>query len=147
VLLAAAGGIGVTYLQYGRIAETAAALPFVQASEPATADTSTTPPPGEYGSFTELEGLIVNPAGSDGTRYLAVSLAFESSSSSVVQEIKNKEVVVRDAMLNLLSERTATELSDPDRRTALKDSLRGHTNHLLTSGTVDRLYFTQFVLQ
>lgn len=147
MLLAAAGGIGVTYLQYGRIAETAAALPFIQASEPPAEDTSATSPPGEYGSFTEMEGLIVNPAGSDGTRYLAVSLAFESSSSSAMQEIKNKEVVVRDAMLNLLSEHTATELSNPDRRTALKDTLRGRTNQLLTSGAVDRLYFTQFVLQ
>jgi flagellar FliL protein len=140
-------GVGLAYVQYGWLAEKAAALPVVGEALAASPDSPETRAPGEYGSFTKMEGLIVNPAGSSGMRYLALSLAFESGSSSVVQEIENKKVVVRDAVLKFLSEHTAEQLSNPTRRTALKDSLRAETNRLLTTGTVDRLYFTQFVLQ
>lgn len=149
VVVAAGGGVGIAYLQYGWITQTASSIPFVSdvmtvAEEEKEAKK---PGPGEYGSFTEMKGLIVNPAESDGTRYLAVSLAFETGSSAVVEEIETKKVVLRDAVLNLLSERTAAELSGPDRRDELKEALREKTNSLLSSGIVNRLYFTQYVLQ
>lgn len=147
VVLASVLGIGLAYVQYGWLAEQAASLPIVGKAMAASPDSSGTRAPGEYGSFTKMEGLIVNPAGSSGMRYLALSLAFESKSPAVVKEIETKEVVVRDAVLKFLSEHTANELSDPTRRTTLKDSLRAETNRLLTTGAVDRLYFTQFVLQ
>lgn len=158
VLLAVAAGVGVAYTQYGRlsraaasvqppeqIAQVAGSIPYVrgmvdslEAEEGATR---------EYGTFTKLEGLIVNPADSEGRRYLALSLAFETTSSSVAEELTDKEVVVRDAVLDLLSERTVKELTAPARRDDLKKMLLEETNRILSNGTVHRLYFTEFVLQ
>jgi len=65
----------------------------------------------------------------------------------VENELEDNKVVVKDAVLALLSEHTAGELSDPDQRDELKDELLKETNRILNSGTVDRLYFTEFVLQ
>lgn len=143
--VAAVGGAGTAVTQYGRIAQTAAALPFVGGEEAAAGEERDAS--AAHGTFTELKGLVINPAESGGARYLAVSLAFETTSPEVVKELEAKEVVVRDAVLNLLSQRTVAELSAFEQREALKESLRAATNDLLIHGTVDRLYFTQFVLQ
>lgn len=168
VLLAATLSVGVVYTQYSQVDQTlrslpyadqaaqltgsipyadrvARAMPYVAGSKDSTAQAADESR--EYGSFTKMEGLVVNPAGTGGERYLAASLAFESKSPSVIEELKTKKVVVRDAVLTLLSERTADELSTPDRRDELKAMLRKETNRILSNGTVDRLYFTEFVLQ
>lgn len=168
VLLSATVSVGVVYLQYSRVDQALQSLPYVDqppqwvkslpgadrvaraipyVGSPADSSAGASTEPREYGSFTRMKGLVVNPAGSAGNRYLAVSLAFESKSRSVEEEIKRKRVVVRDAALSLLSEQTVDELSDPSRRDELKRMLREKTNDILRSGTVDRLYFTEFVLQ
>lgn len=155
VLLSTAVGVGIVYLQYSRIDQSLQSVPYADRvartipyiGSPADSSAEASKKPREYGSFTRMKGLVVNPAGSGGNRYLAVSLAFESESRSVEEEIKKKRIVVRDAVLSLLSEQTVDELSDPDRRDELKKMLREETNGILRSGTVNRLYFTEFVLQ
>ncbi len=162
--LAGVAGVGVTYAEYSRVGETIQSIPYVGEAvgtpgkvpyadqivgvlpfvEGNDADELG---PGESGSFAQLNGLVVNPAGSQGNRYLAVSIAFETGSPSVETELQNKKIVVKDAVLRLLSERTAEELSNPERRDDLKEALLSETNRILNDGTVDRLYFTEFVLQ
>ncbi|MFB6272198.1 MAG: flagellar basal body-associated protein FliL [Salinibacter sp.] len=164
LLVPSSAGVAVVYLQYDQVDKALQSVPYVkkvrQWSPPTSyanqvarvlpfmgADTSAGGPPREYGSFTRVKGLVVNPAGSGGNRYLAVSLAFESNSSSVMQELKDKKIVVRDAILTLLSARTVDELSDPDQRDELKRTILKETNRILRRGKVERLYFTEFVLQ
>jgi len=103
--------------------------------------------PMEYGSFYEVENMIVNPAESQGSRYLMVNVGFESDADEVLTELEDKEVVVRDRVIKLLGEFTVPQLSDIDRRTFLKDTLRTSVNQVLQKGAVQRLYFTQYVLQ
>ncbi len=103
--------------------------------------------PIEYGQFMELQGLIINPAGTNGTRYLMVNLGLESANSGVLEELKGKEVVVRDTILKLLGQRTVEELADISLRTQLKQELREAVNAVLRKGKIDRVYFTQYVLQ
>lgn len=160
VVLGVGASAAVVYTQYSQVDQTLRSIPyFDRANRLATQATSALPylgsagtsdgtadSPKEYGSFTRLEGLVVNPDGADG-RYLAVSIAFESKSSSVATELEDKKVVVQDAVISHLSEQTVEELSDTDRREKLKQGLREETNQILNSGTVDRLYFTEFVLQ
>ncbi len=150
----------VVYVQYSRVdqavqtmsaATEIGSLPYAdrvtQVLPYVGPDSSAASEPREYGSFTRIKGLVVNPAGSGGDRYLAVSIAFESKSPAVIQELSDKKVVVRDATLTLLSKRTVEELLAPDRRDELKRTLLKKTNRILSQGTVDRLYFSEFVLQ
>lgn len=103
--------------------------------------------PREYGQFVKLEGMIINPAGSDGKRFLLVDIGMESSTGAVLSELEQKDIVVRDTILKVLGSRTVEELSSLDTRTTLKTELRDAVNAILQRGTVDYLYFTQFVLQ
>ena len=139
VLLAAGGGLYLGFTQYARLAAAAAVL----ADDGGGAEEE----PVEFGEFLEVQGLIVNPAGTDGQRYLMVNLGLESSKASVLEELETKEVVVRDRVLRLLSQRSVEELADIGQREPLKDELRGAINRVLENGEVSRLYFTQYVLQ
>ena len=140
VLLALAGGLYLGFTQYARLAAAAAVLADDGGEEAEEA-------PVEFGEFLEVQGLIVNPAGTDGQRYLMLNLGLESNKGSVLEELETKEIVVRDRVLRLLSQRTVEELADIGRRDPLKDELRGAINRVLEEGEVTRLYFTQYVLQ
>jgi flagellar basal body-associated protein FliL len=102
-----------------------------------------------HGEFYQIEGLIVNPSGSDGRRFLLVNVGFETSNPTTMEELSSKDVVIRDAIVSMLARRTVPELASTAVREALKDSLRIQVNDVLgrEAGHVNRLYFTQYVLQ
>ena len=161
---AGVAGVGVTYADYGGVGKTLRSIPYVGeavgtpgAMPYADQIAGVLPFVGggadggeesqKLGALSKLEGLVVNPAESQGNRYLAVSIAFETGPPEVKKELEKKKVVIKDAVLRLLSERTVDELADPERRDGLKKALRDEANEILNKGTVDRLYFTEFVLQ
>ena len=131
-VLALALGGGGGYYQYQKAA--APEAPVEDVAEPV-----------EYGEFAVLAGVIVNPAESGGRRYLMVDLALEGDEDTV-GEVGAREAVIRDAVVGVLGQKTVDELAAIDRRTALKDTLRASVNAVI-EGEVDRLYFTQYVIQ
>lgn len=142
LLIPAAAGAAIVYSQYPQIAERAAAA-SIQFQDDDDPDNK----PVQYGHFVTLTDLLINPAGTGGKGFLVVSIGLETKSSSVIAEIEEKEIVIRDAILQLLSEHTHEELAAIEQRSALKDEIIGELNQILQKGDVDRLYFTQFLLQ
>lgn len=150
-LFTSVGGSLVAHMQYDWLAAQAHSFSVARSaaeSDEASNDTEPAPnQPIDFGSFHEIENMIVNPAESGGSRYLMVNVGFESDRDAVLIELEEKEVVVRDRVINLLSEFTVPLLADIDHRSALKDTLRQSINEVLDEGQVTRLYFTQYVLQ
>lgn len=142
VLLPAVGGGYIAYEQYPHLLATATSFGFGTDDAEADADK-----PIEYGQFIELEGLIVNPAGTDGKRYLMVNIGLEGPSEDVLAEVQSREVVVRDTILKVLGRRSVTELSDVALRNELKAEILDAVNAITRKGKIDRMYFTQYVLQ
>jgi len=103
--------------------------------------------PVEYGQFTELQGLIVNPADSEGRRFLMVNIGLETPDESGLEQLKMKDIVVRDTILRTLSTHTISELSNISMRENLKRELLSAINGVMQDSTISRLYFTQYVLQ
>lgn len=103
--------------------------------------------PVQYGHFQIIKDLVINPAGTNGKRFLLVELGLESQTEKVFEEISRKDIVVRDAILRILSQCTVDELTSIDRRDELKTQIRDTINAFLDKGQIDRLYFTQYVLQ
>lgn len=143
VLVTLGGGGYLAYSQYANLAEAAVSIgiDFGIASK-ADGDE-----PIEYGEFMTIDDLLINPAGSNGKRFLVISLGVESKDADVLAELTQKDIVVRDAILGLLSKRTADELASIDLRGQLKEEVIGELNTILRNGEIDRLYFTQFLLQ
>lgn len=100
----------------------------------------------EFGEFANLPGIIVNPAGTGGRRYLLVDLSLEVDDAKAVEEISRREIVIRDAIVRTLGEHSVEQLASLPGREALKDTILVHVNDLLEQD-VRRLYFTQYVLQ
>ena len=142
ILIPAGVGAAFAYSQYGQLVQwvtgtSDAQVPSVEeGAEPI-----------EYGLFHEITNLVINPKDSDGRRYLMVSIGLESKSPKTLEEMQAKEIVVRDKVLKLLGLMTVEELAAIENRNRIKEDLRQAVNELVHKGEIDRLYFTQYVLQ
>ena len=95
-----------------------------------------------------MENLVLNPAGSNGTRFLMAALAAEVKDEKVKEEMAGRDAELRDAALRILGVRTVEQLADMQLREALKKELVDSLNARLASKTaIKRIYFPQFVIQ
>jgi flagellar basal body-associated protein FliL len=109
----------------------------------------TKPPVGldAVGSMFQIKDIVVNPSGTNGTRYLCTTVALEITNPAVEEEATAREAQVRDLLIEILSRRTVTELSSLEMRDHIRDEIGTSVNALLTSGDIDGVYFSNFVLQ
>lgn len=142
LLIGLAGGGWIAFSYYPELARAAEILHPTAPEE----EDSGTPEPIEYGQFKELQGLIINPTNSDG-RFLMLNIGLETAEPAVLEELDQKDIVVKDTILRLMSERTVQELGDITRRDTLKQVLIDALNGILNNGKIDRIYFTQYVIQ
>ena len=76
-----------------------------------------------------------------------IQIGLESNKATALEEVKEKAIVLGDAILRDLSARTIDELGAIEQRNQIKEDLREVINKILEKGEVTRLYFTQYVLQ
>jgi flagellar FliL protein len=94
-----------------------------------------------------LDNLVLNPAGSSGTRFLMVTAAFELKDAGTEQIMKDHEAEVRDLILALLGKKTVEELTDPAQRDGIKKQVLDVVTPVFPKNTVLKVFFPQFVIQ
>lgn len=94
-----------------------------------------------------LKEVLVNPAGTNGTRFLLTSIGFEVSSSEAKQELEKKEVQVRDLMNTVLTSKSLAELVDYQKREEIRTEIMQRVGELVKSGTLKKVYFSKFIIQ
>jgi flagellar protein FliL len=95
-----------------------------------------------------MENLVLNPSGSNGTRFLMAAVAAEVKDEKVKEEITGRDAELRDAVLRILGERTVEQLADMNLREGLKKQLTDSLNaRLENKSAIKRVYFPQFVIQ
>jgi flagellar FliL protein len=94
-----------------------------------------------------LENLVLNPAGSGGSRFLLLSVAIETSSANTVTEFQARDAELRDIILTALGSKTVDQLTDISTREGIKTELLATIGTRFGKGVVKRLYFPQFVVQ
>ncbi len=94
-----------------------------------------------------LENLVVNPAGSEGTRYLLVSVAVEPAGPETVEDLAAMDVAFRHMLLTTLGSKTVPELTDIELRSRLVQELRDSLQSVAGPGTINRIYLPQYVIQ
>jgi flagellar FliL protein len=99
------------------------------------------------GTIHTIANLIVNPAGSNGSRFLLVDLAVGLTSEEAVTELEQRDAAARDELLLLLGSKTVQELADVSNRAGLKDEIQILVSELLTSGSAHEVFFPRFVIQ
>lgn len=94
-----------------------------------------------------IEDLVVNPAGSDGMRYLAASIGLRSKMDGFLEAMKANEAPVKDALIRILSSKTVDDLGDVSQRESMREEILAEVQRLVPSEDIDAVYFMRFVLQ
>ena len=94
-----------------------------------------------------VDNLVLNPAGTDGARYLMLTAAFEVKDAAAEEMLKTRDAEVRDVLISRFGLKTVEELTDITKREALKAEVLGILTPLFPPGTLKHVYFPQFVIQ
>ena len=92
-------------------------------------------------------GMVVNPAGTEGTRFLSASIGLETYSKETFDLMEKREPLVRDALITILGSKTIDQLSDPKQKEIIRFQIKKRTEQLLHVDDLSAVYFTQFILQ
>lgn len=94
----------------------------------------------------QLENVIVNPAGSQGQRFIVATVAFEVASEPIRNVLHESETQIRDAVTGVLEKKTVEELLAPGARDALRSSFAEVVKPYLKGEKV-QVFIPQFLVQ
>ena len=82
-----------------------------------------------------------------GKRYLKISMELEVDKEEDRTKVENNIPRLRDTVLILLSSQTLKEINTMEGKLELKNAIVLRMNQILGNKTVQRIYFTEFVVQ
>jgi flagellar basal body-associated protein FliL len=91
--------------------------------------------------------ILVNLAGTMGTRYLLANITLVSNSPELKALVDRHDAALRDAAASALSSKTIADLEKPGARSLIRTELISIFNNLLGQGTVTEIYLTDFAVQ
>lgn len=94
-----------------------------------------------------LKKVLVNVAGSAGTRYLMVSMTLVGDAHNFEKVIDSNRDQLLDLAGSILSSKTITDLEKPDARNTIRAELISSFNSALRKDLVKEIYFTEFAIQ
>jgi flagellar FliL protein len=92
-----------------------------------------------------MDPFVVNL--SEHGRYLKITMQFELSDIANQDLVTSKSPNLRDAIITLLSSKSAEAVSGPEGKFQLKDELLLRGNQAVGKEVFRNLYFTEFVMQ
>jgi len=102
---------------------------------------------GSEGKIYVVKDLIVNPAGTNGTRFLLTTVGFEVTTPEALKELENKDVMVRDALNTILTSKDLTTIVNIEGREAIRKEIELKVGSILRGGTLTNVYFSKFIIQ
>ena len=101
----------------------------------------------DLGVMFPMDPFIVNLAGSEGKRFLKVTIFLELSTPEVHEEIKGTIQKVTDSILVLLSSKAFEDVYTVQGKFKLKGEITTRVNRFLVVGHIKDAYFTEFIIQ
>jgi flagellar FliL protein len=155
LLLAPAATWGtVEFVLLPRLQKKIAALPA--AGAPAAAPEAAAPKSGgkdakgvpALGSTFEFQNIVVNLAGTMGTRYLKTSfLVTAANGVDIKAAFDGAKPRLTDVTLNVLSSLSLADLEEAGAKNIIREKLVGAYNQALGRKVADQVYFSDFVIQ
>lgn len=94
-----------------------------------------------------LENLVLNPAGSNGTRFLLLSVAIAVKDEAGIALLKARDAEIRDNLLSLFGSKSIDQVWEASARDGLRQDVVTTLAPLFPSGVIKTVYFPQFVIQ
>lgn len=95
----------------------------------------------------EVEDIIVNPAGTGGTRFLSASVGFELEYEDLMPLFKARRAQIRDALITILGSKNIEQLTDMKQKEIARLQIKRRVEQLLETDELIAVYFTDFVIQ
>lgn len=80
-------------------------------------------------------------------KFVCVEVRLKMSDTDMVKELKDKNIVLRDAVIEELSLNRFSEVSTEKGKLALKEKLKNRLNGVVSEGDIEEVYFTKFIIQ
>lgn len=94
-----------------------------------------------------VNDVIINPAGTNGQRLMLTSIGFDMKSESQLKKIETKEVILKDAIISVLSRKTISQLSNTLKRDSLKMEIMNDVTNRIPGLKITDLYFSKYIIQ
>jgi flagellar FliL protein len=94
-----------------------------------------------------IQDIVVNPAGTAGSRFLSISFGFDVGSDALWADFEAREQMVRDALITILSSKTVSQLTDAKQKEIMRYQIKKRLSKLLETEELEAVYYTDFVLQ
>ncbi len=106
---------------------------------------------GEEGSsdtyIFKVGDVIVNPAGTGGTRFLSASIGFEVEDETTMKLFEARQPQIRDALITILGSKNIEQLTDMKQKEIARLQIKKRVTQLLDTEELLAVYFTDFVIQ
>lgn len=99
------------------------------------------------GLIYSVEDMIVNPAQTNGKMLLLASLGLSVDNEESKKALEEKQVVVKDAIISVLSSKSVNQLSSSTYRDTLKVEILKNLSTQLPASKVNNIYFSKFIIQ
>lgn len=138
-------GAAIAGIAVARFAVVPRLLGHTTAEAPAAESTehAESPP----GRLFRIDNIVVNPSGSQGTRFLMAAVVIEVDNEAAEARLREREVQVRDMVTAVFESRTMEMLTTPGARDSLKRRLADTVTPLLPPRTSIKVYLPQYVIQ
>lgn len=95
----------------------------------------------------EFQNVVVNLAGTMGTRYLKTSFLVTGADSTIKGIFEANKPRLTDVTLNVLSSLSLADLEEPGAKNVLREKLVAAYNQALGKKVAEQVYFSDFVVQ
>jgi flagellar FliL protein len=94
-----------------------------------------------------IEDIIVNPADTDGKRLLLTSVGIDLGKPEMLNEVKAREVMVKDIIISTLASKSISQLDDMAYRDSIKMEITSKMKKSMPSIVANTIYFSKYILQ
>jgi len=101
----------------------------------------------DIGILYPLDTFTVNLKSDQGRRYLKATISLELNGEELSLELDNKSPVIRDRIIRILSSKTLEEISSKKGKQKVSEQIIDIMNSMIVDGSVEGIYFTEFVIQ
>ena len=95
----------------------------------------------------EFQNVVVNLAGTMGTRYLKTTFMVTGVDADIKATFEAAKPRLTDVTLNVLSSLTLADLEEPGAKNVIREKLVAAYNQALGKKVADQVYFSDFVIQ
>lgn len=95
----------------------------------------------------EFQNVVVNLAGTMGTRYLKTTFLVTGAEGNIQSVFEENKPRLTDVTLNVLSSLSLSDLEEPGAKNVLREKLVAAYNQALGRKVAEQVYFSDFVVQ